>query len=77
MSLEPQMSSEPTANGAERRDPSQRPSWYVPLKPVPEDGRTVQESMREHFIVDPDGIPDDLQEELVAFLDSFREPRES
>ena len=71
------MSSEPTANGAEPRDPDQRPDWYVPIKPVEGDGRAVQDLLRGLQIVkDPDDIPDDLRADLQAYLDRFGSPRE-
>ena len=70
------MSSEATGNGADRRDSSQRPDWYVPIAPVEDDGRTVQEALRAlEVAVNPGDISDDLRTELVAYLDQFRVPR--
>lgn len=70
------MSSEPTANGAKGPESRQRPDWYVPLNPVPDDGRTVLEVLQDTFGTEPFELPDDLKEEIVAYLDSFLVPRE-
>lgn len=71
------MQSEPTANGADRRDPSQRPDWYVPIAPVEDDGRTVQDLLRAlQVVAEPGDIPDDLRADLNAFLDRYGSPRE-
>ena len=69
------MPSEPTANGVEGRDSGQRPDWYVPIMPVEDDGRTVREVLLDTFGADPPELPNDLRDELVAYLDQFRVPR--
>ena len=71
------MSSEPTSNGAKGSGSRERPDWYVPLNPVPDDGRTVLEVLLDTFGTEPIELPDDLMEEHLAYLDSFRVPRES
>ncbi len=70
------MTTEPSANGADRRDPSQRPDWYVPITTVKDDDRTVQELLTGLTVeVNPGDIPDDLRAELVGYLNQFRAPR--
>ena len=71
------MSSKPTRNGTDHRDSSLRPDWYVPIVPVENDERTVQQSLVDIFGTDPPELPDDLRDELVADLDRFLVPRES
>ncbi len=71
------MSSKPQHNGTDHRDSSQRPDWYVPIAPVENDERTVQQSLVDIFGTDPPELPDDLRDELVADLDRFLVPRES
>lgn len=71
------MSSEPTANGAKSRDSKQRPDWYIPIVPVEDDDRTVQDLLRGlQVTIEPDEIPDELQADLKAYLDQFGTPRE-
>ncbi len=71
------MSNKPQHNGTDHRDSSQRPDWYVPIAPVENDERTVQQSLVDIFGTDPPELPDDLRDELVADLDRFLVPRES
>ncbi len=67
------MSQDPTANGASASEPRQRPSWYVPIEPVPEDDhRSVQQVLRETWGDDPVELPPQAAEELLAYLDQYK-----
>ena len=70
------MSQDPTANGASASEPRERPSWYVPIKPVPPSHhKTLAEVFEETF--EPLDLSEETQQELVAYLDQFRVPRDS
>ena len=72
------MADDPTANGADGRDTRERPSWYVPIKPIPEDDhRTLKEVLLDTFGHEPLELSDEDAAETVAFLDQLRVPRES
>ena len=72
------MSSKPQHNGTDHRDSSQRPDWYVPIAPVENDERTVQELLQDLQVVcEPGDLSDDLCAELAAYLDQFLLPRPS
>ena len=72
------MADDPTANGADGSDTRERPSWYVPIKPIPEDDhRTLKEVLLDTFGHEPPELSEETQEELVAYLNQFRVPRES
>ena len=63
-------------NGTDSAEQRERPSWYVPQEPL-HDGRTVEQIMLDTFGEDAPSLPEELQGELVAYLDQFRVPRES
>ncbi len=70
------MSSKPQHNGTDHRDSSQRPDWYVPIAPVENDERTVQELLRDLQVVcEPQELSDELRADLTKYLDQFGTPR--
>ena len=72
------MSDNPTPNGVDASEPRERPSWYIPIKPIPEDDhRTTQQVLSETWGDEPLDLSEETQKELVAYLDQFRVPRES
>lgn len=72
------MADNSATNGAEGTEPRERPSWYVSSQPIPEsDTRTGQEVLLDTFGHDPPELPDDVQDELLAYLNRFRVPRDS
>ena len=72
------MSEDQPPNGADAGEPRERPSWYIPLQPIPEDDkRTLTEVLLATFGHEPLELPEDVQEELLAYLNQFRVPRES
>ncbi len=72
------MADNPTTNGADGSDSRERPSWYVPIQPIPEDDhRTLAEVLLDTFGHDPPRLSEETQEELVTYLNQFRVPRES
>ena len=69
------MSDESTVNGTDAEG-RERPSWYVPIQPIPETHhKTLAEVFEETF--PPLDLSEETQQELVAYLDQFRVPRES
>ena len=65
-------------NGTDGDESRERPSWYVPLRPIPEDDtRTGLEVLLDTFGHEPLELSEELQEELLAYLNQFRVPRES
>ena len=72
------MADHPTPNGADAGEPRERPSWYVPIQPIPEDDtRTGLEVLLGPFVHEPLELSPELQAETEAFLDQFLVPRES
>lgn len=72
------MAESPAVNGVDESDDRERPSWYVPIQPIPEDDhRTTAEVLMDTFGHEPLDLPEELQKELVAYLDQFRVPRDS
>ena len=70
------MSSKPQHNGTDHRDSSLRPDWYVPIVPVENDERTVQELLRDLQVVcEPQELSDELRADLTKYLDQFGTPR--
>ena len=75
---ETEMADNPTVNGADGSDARERPSWYVPIQPIPEDDqRTLAEVLLDTLGHEPPRLSEETQEELVAYLNQFRVPRES
>ena len=71
------MSDESTVNGTDAEG-RERPSWYVPIQPIPEDDhRTTAEVLRETWGDDPVEMTEEEAAETQAFLDQFLVPRES
>ena len=78
LAQETDMADKPAANGADGRETGERPSWYVPIKPIPEtDRRSLTEVLLDTLGHDPPDLSEETQQELVAYLDQFRVPRES
>ena len=75
---ETEMADGATGNGTDGGEGRERPSWYVPLRPIPEDDtRTGLEVLLDTFGHEPLELSEDVQEELLAYLNQFRVPRES
>ena len=71
------MSDESTANGTDAEG-RERPSWYIPIQPIPEDDhRTTAEVLLETLGDEPVQMSPELKAETEAFLDQFLVPRES
>ena len=71
------MPQDPTPNGADP-EPRQRPSWYIPIQPIPEDDhRTTAEVLLETFGEEPLPMTEEEAAETQAFLDQFLVPRDS
>ncbi len=71
------MADNPTTNGADGTEPRERPSWYVPIKPIPEtDKRSLTEVLLETFAYEPLELSEETQRELADYLNQFRVPRE-
>ena len=72
------MSEDQPPNGVDAGEPRERPSWYVPIQPIPEsDHRSLAEVLLDSFGHDPPDLSEETQKELVAYLDQFRVPRDS
>ena len=72
------MSEDQPPNGADASEPRERPSWYIPLQPVPKTHhRNLTEVLLDTLGHDPPDLSEETQKELVAYLDQFRVPRES
>ena len=72
------MADDRTVNGADGSDTRERPSWYVPIKPIPETHhRTLAEVLLDTFGHEPLELSEEDAAETVAYLDQFRVPRES
>lgn len=72
------MADQATSNGTDGDDGRERPSWYVPIRPIPEDDmRTGLEVLLDTFGHEPLELSPELEAETVAFLDQFRVARES
>ena len=72
------MSEDQPPNGADAGEPRQRPSWYVPIQPIPEsDHRNLAEVLLDTIRHEPPDLSEATQEELVAYLDQFHVPRDS
>ena len=70
------MSTNASANGADADQPRQRPSWYVPPKPVPDDydGPSGRELLLQFAnLIDPSDLPDELRQDLRTYLDRLLE----
>ena len=66
------MADEPAVNGTDGGERRERPSWYVPIEPIPDDGRTAQDALQRAEVIGPD---DDLGEAAVdieAYLERRR-----
>ena len=72
------MPQDPTPNGADASESRERPSWYVPIQPIPEtDHRNLTEVLLDTLGHEPPDLSEETQKELVAYLDQFRVPRDS
>ncbi len=68
---ETEMADGATTNGADG-DGRVRPSWYVPIKPIPEDDtRTAREVLLDTFGDEPLELSEEEAAETKAFLDQF------
>ena len=69
------MSEESTVNGADAEG-RERPSWYVPIQPIPE---THHKSLAEVFeeTFKPVPMTEEEAAETKAYLDQFLVPRDS
>ena len=63
------MTDEANPNGAEANQPRKRPSWYVPIKPLPDDGRTAQDALRRLQFLDADEDLGDAAADIDAYLE--------
>ena len=71
------MPQNPTPNGADP-EPRQRPSWYIPIQPIPEDDhRTTAEVLSDTWGDDPVEMSEEEAAETKAYLDQFLVPRDS
>ena len=71
------MSEDQPPNGVDAEG-RERPSWYIPLQPVPKTHhRNLTEVLLDILGHDPPDLSEETQKELVAYLDQFRVPRES
>ncbi len=62
------MRDDTSPNGADADQPDQRPSWYVPIKPVPPDAPTAEEALLSLQVVfDPEELGDAV-EDIDEFL---------
>ena len=78
LAQETEMVEEQTASGADGREARERPSWYVPIKPIPEtDHRSLTEVLLETFAYEPLELSEETQKHLADYLNQFRVPRES
>lgn len=72
------MAEHSATNGVDGTEPRERPSWYVPIKPIPEgDNRTTAEVLRDTLGDEPLEMSPEHQAETKAFLDQFLVPRDS
>ena len=62
------MSANASANGADADQPRKRPSWYVPLKPIPPDAPTAEEALLSLRVVTDAEELGDAVEDIDAFL---------
>jgi hypothetical protein len=73
-----EMADQATNNGTDGSGSRERPSWYVPVRAIPEDDtRTGREVLLDTFGDEPLELSEETQEELLAYLNQFRVPRES
>lgn len=72
------MSGEMSTNGADSGESRERPDWYIPLKPIPDDydGPTGIELLLA-LTEDMPELSDEMKEETKRYLDQFLVPRES
>ena len=72
------MSGETSTNGADSSESRERPDWYIPIKPIPDDydGPTGIELLIELTEGMPE-LSDEMKEETKRFLDQFLVPRNS
>ncbi|MCY3571480.1 MAG: hypothetical protein OXH19_09115 [Chloroflexi bacterium] len=72
------MADNSATNGAEGTEPRERPSWYVPIEPIPEsDQRTTTEVLLDTLGHEPPDLSEETQRQLVEYLNQYRVPRES
>ena len=72
------MADNSTTNGADGTEPRERPSWYVPIKPIPpnEKYRTLADVLLDTLGDEPLEMSAELEAETKVFLDQFLVPRE-
>ena len=62
------MTDEPPRNGADADRARERPSWYVPLKPLPDDAPTAEEALLSlQVVTDPEELGD-AKQDIDRFL---------
>ena len=72
-----EMADQATSNGTDGGEGRERPSWYVPIKPIPEDDtRTAREVLLDTFGDEPLELSEEEAAETKAFLDQFLVPRD-
>lgn len=62
------MPDDASANGTDSEPPRQRPSWYVPLKPLPDDAPSAEESLLSLQVVTDEEELGDAREDIDRFL---------
>ena len=63
------MADDVPANGADSNQARERPSWYVPIQPIPEYGTTAQDALlRVKVIEDADDLGD-AASDIDAYLE--------
>ena len=63
------MPDDASPNGTDSESSRKRPSWYVPIKPIPDDGRTVQDALGMLEVVGPDDDLGDAAADIDAYLE--------
>ena len=71
------MADETDVNGTSGAESKERPDWYIPIKPIPEDyeGPTGIELLIELTGNMPE-LSDEMKAETKRYLDQFLVPRE-
>ena len=69
------MSRKSARNGTDHDGERTRPSWYVPIPPIDEDGPTAQELLKRlQVLVEPGDLPNDVRADIKTYLDQFGTP---
>ena len=71
------MADNSATNGTDGTEARERPSWYVPIKPIPpnEKYQTLADVLLETFGPEPLEMSEEEVAETAAFLDQFLVPR--